>query len=46
VGRLEGKLNGEDLPEGADWQIITATGVAQLEARTPAQVLLDFYDVL
>ena len=32
-GRLEGKLNGEVLPGGADWQIITASGVAQLEAR-------------
>ena len=32
-GRLEGKLSGEVLPGGADWQIITASGVAQLEAR-------------
>ena len=43
-GRLEGKLNGEVLPGGADWQIITASGVAQLEARytirTPEGVLI------
>ena len=32
-GRLEGKLSGEVLPGGADWQIIAASGVAQLEAR-------------
>ncbi|HET9132065.1 MAG TPA: DUF3237 domain-containing protein, partial [Terriglobia bacterium] len=32
-GRLEGKLSGEVLPGGADWQIIAANGVAQLEAR-------------
>jgi hypothetical protein len=32
-GRLDGKLSGEVLPGGADWQIITASGVAQLEAR-------------
>jgi hypothetical protein len=32
-GRLEGTLSGEVLPGGADWQIITASGVAQLEAR-------------
>jgi hypothetical protein len=32
-GQLEGKLSGEVLPGGADWQIITAGGVAQLEAR-------------
>jgi hypothetical protein len=32
-GRLVGKLSGEVLPGGADWQIITASGVAQLEAR-------------
>jgi hypothetical protein len=32
-GRLEGKLAGEVLPGGADWQIITGNGVAQLEAR-------------
>ena len=32
-GRFEGKLSGKVLPGGADWQIITANGVAQLEAR-------------
>jgi uncharacterized protein DUF3237 len=32
-GRLEGRLSGEVLPGGADWQIIAANGVAQLEAR-------------
>jgi hypothetical protein len=32
-GQLEGKLSGEVLPGGADWQIIAASGVAQLEAR-------------
>jgi hypothetical protein len=32
-GRLDGKLNGEVLPGGTDWQIVTASGVAQLEAR-------------
>jgi hypothetical protein len=32
-GRLEGELRGEVLPGGADWQIITPGGVAQLEAR-------------
>jgi len=43
-GRLEGKLSGEVLPGGADWQIITASGVAHLEARytirTPDGVLI------
>lgn len=38
-GRLEGKLNGEVLPGGADWQIITASGVALLEARYTVRTL-------
>jgi hypothetical protein len=32
-GRLEGRLNGEVLPGGADWQIVTADGTGYLEAR-------------
>jgi len=32
-GRIQGKLSGEILPGGADWQIIASSGVAYLEAR-------------
>lgn len=32
-GRFEGRLNGEVLPGGADYQIITPEGVSYLEAR-------------
>jgi hypothetical protein len=32
-GNLEGRLSGEVLPGGADWQLITEDGVAHLEAR-------------
>ena len=43
-GRCEGRLSGEVLPGGADWQMITESGVAQLEARytirTPDDALI------
>jgi len=32
-GRLEGRLNGEVLPGGADYQLITPDGVSYLDAR-------------
>jgi hypothetical protein len=33
AGQLEGELNAEVLPGGADWQILTQDGVSHLEAR-------------
>ena len=43
-GRLVGRLSGEVLPGGADWQIITEGGLALLEARytirTPDDTLI------
>jgi hypothetical protein len=32
-GRFEGELNGEILPGGADWQVVSENGVCHLEAR-------------
>jgi hypothetical protein len=32
-GRFEGRINGEVLPGGADWQIVTPGGASFLEAR-------------
>jgi hypothetical protein len=32
-GKFEGRLHGEVIPGGADWQIVTASGATLLEAR-------------
>jgi hypothetical protein len=36
-GRFEGRIQGEVLPGGADWQIVTSGGAAFLEARYTIQ---------